>query len=245
MNRNFGFKWGQGDNSDNPCLDTYRGPQAFSEPESRALRDFVTSKKDEIKFVYNFHSAGKLFFTPYVGQFPNSLSQEYPWISQVYDEISNEAKFPVGTAFGPAYENLGIVAGGDAGDWITHSLGIPASEAEISAWEDLQYNWFPFDNARSFRIVNENLDWLEHTYKKIGNQIKIEPIGYTRSLENGKQLAILKMNITNLGLSDQIHDDIKLNFNNQNLKILSTNQKDGAPSLLVQEEENYHDNVRL
>ena len=53
------------------------------------------------------------------------------------------------------------------------------------------------------------------------------------------------MNITNLGLSDQIHDDIKLNFNNQNLKILSTNQKDGAPSLLVQEEENYHDNVRL
>lgn len=70
---------------------------------------------------------------------------------------------------GPAVENLGIVAGGDAGDWITHQLSIPASEAEIAGWEDLQYNWFPFDSARSFNIVKENFQWLEHTFKKIGN----------------------------------------------------------------------------
>ena len=28
-------------------------------------------------------------------------------------------------------------------------------------------------------ILLENIDWLENTYKKIGNQFKIIPLGYT------------------------------------------------------------------
>lgn len=47
-----------GDSNSSECQgDTYRGAQAFSEPETKALRDFLISTKN-VKFVYNFHSAG-------------------------------------------------------------------------------------------------------------------------------------------------------------------------------------------
>ena len=53
------FAVGSINNNDECEGDTFRGPHAFSEPETIAMRDWLTSKKDELKFVYNFHSAGK------------------------------------------------------------------------------------------------------------------------------------------------------------------------------------------
>ena len=55
LNRNFGYKWGHEVNifdprpaSPIPCLDTYHGGHAFSEPETRAVRDFVMSKRHRL-----------------------------------------------------------------------------------------------------------------------------------------------------------------------------------------------------
>ena len=76
---------------------------------------------------------------------------------------------------------MGIVAGGDAGDWITHELSIPAAEAEIGDWSDYNKMWFPHNPERAYKIVKENQNWLEHTFEKLGNQISIEPVGYTKS----------------------------------------------------------------
>ena len=59
MNRNYGFKFGVGSSSDKECVaDDYRGPKAFSEPETQAMKKFMTERQGEIKFVYNFHCAG-------------------------------------------------------------------------------------------------------------------------------------------------------------------------------------------
>ena len=57
LNRNFGFHWGDfhgsifsdhRTGSQLSCVETYSGPQAFSELETRAIRDFVESKKNLI-----------------------------------------------------------------------------------------------------------------------------------------------------------------------------------------------------
>ncbi len=58
MNRNYQFRFGKGASSGKSCSEIYRGEYPFSEPETRAIRDFITGKKDEIKFVYNFHGMG-------------------------------------------------------------------------------------------------------------------------------------------------------------------------------------------
>jgi len=61
LNRNYGFKFGEGHSSKEECKknkDDYRGPSAFSEPETQAMKNFLTQKKDEISVVFNFHCAG-------------------------------------------------------------------------------------------------------------------------------------------------------------------------------------------
>merc|ERR1719317_1272114 len=47
LNCNFGFNWG--DCSDNPCSSVFRGWEAFSEVETRNVRDFLLGREGSIK----------------------------------------------------------------------------------------------------------------------------------------------------------------------------------------------------
>ena len=88
LNRNFGYKWGHEVNifdprpaSPIPCLDTYHGGQAFSEPETRAVRDFVMSKRHRLHGYLAFHSFGNKIL--------------YPWgyTSQTTDDVQDLRTF--------------------------------------------------------------------------------------------------------------------------------------------------------
>jgi len=46
-NRNFAFQWGGESTSANPCSDLFKGPSAFSEPETIAVRDAIHRIQDE------------------------------------------------------------------------------------------------------------------------------------------------------------------------------------------------------
>ena len=48
-------------------------------------------------------------------------------------------------------------------------------------------------------ILEENINWLEHTYHKIGNQIEVKAIGHQRIDPNK---VVLYLNVTNRGMSD-------------------------------------------
>jgi carboxypeptidase T len=70
LNRNFGYRWGGGGNtSTNPFAITYRGPYAFSAPETRNVRDFLAGRvvngRQQIKAAITFHEAGRLVMWPY------------------------------------------------------------------------------------------------------------------------------------------------------------------------------------
>ena len=65
LNRNYGYKWGyteyttHGADDNKECgLETFMGEKAFSEPETQAMRDFLTANKNEINLVYNLHCPG-------------------------------------------------------------------------------------------------------------------------------------------------------------------------------------------
>jgi murein tripeptide amidase MpaA len=50
-NRNFGFKYGGDDgSSSNPCSLTYRGPNAYSEPESAGVDNYVLSRSSAVNW---------------------------------------------------------------------------------------------------------------------------------------------------------------------------------------------------
>ncbi len=70
LNRNYDYRWGGGGNtSTNPQAITYRGPSAFSAPETRAMRDFMRSRviggRQQIRAYATFHEAGRLVMWPY------------------------------------------------------------------------------------------------------------------------------------------------------------------------------------
>jgi len=70
LNRNWGYKWGCcGGSSGSSTSDTYRGPSAFSAPETARIRDFVNSRvvggAQQIKTFIDFHSFSELVLWPY------------------------------------------------------------------------------------------------------------------------------------------------------------------------------------
>jgi len=58
LNRNFGVRFSR---SSDTNVNTYSGPEAFSEPETRAIRDFVESHNN-ITIALDYHSQGNVFF---------------------------------------------------------------------------------------------------------------------------------------------------------------------------------------
>jgi carboxypeptidase T len=70
LNRNFGYRWGGGGRtSSNPQAITFRGPSAFSAPETRAMRNFLSSRvvggRQQIRVHVTFHESGRLVMWPY------------------------------------------------------------------------------------------------------------------------------------------------------------------------------------
>lgn len=64
-NRNFGFHWGEIGASSDKCHDTYRGGQAFSEPETKVIRDIMESIKSSCVFYLTIHSYGNYLLYPW------------------------------------------------------------------------------------------------------------------------------------------------------------------------------------
>ena len=70
LNRNYGYRWGCcGGSSGKRSANTYRGPAAFSAPETRAMRDFVNGRVvngvQQIRTHVTLHTNGQLILWPY------------------------------------------------------------------------------------------------------------------------------------------------------------------------------------
>lgn len=63
INRNYGYNFKNEDVW--VCSESFPGKEAFSEPETRAMRDMLRKYNSTIKFAYNFHSYGPMYVWPY------------------------------------------------------------------------------------------------------------------------------------------------------------------------------------
>merc|ERR1719412_588605 len=130
LNRNFGYHWSDAltplhiqSGTQLNCMETYSGPAPFSEPETRNIRDFVTSIKQNVVSYIPIHSYGQKILYPwsYTGvRLPDwKEMQAVGKILANAIEESSGAHYAVGSAPRTQY-----LAAGGADDWARGDMGI-------------------------------------------------------------------------------------------------------------------------
>jgi Zinc carboxypeptidase len=83
LNRNYGALWGGPGTSDNPVDPTYRGPAPFSEPETQAIRNLISTR--QVTTVITNHTFGNLILRP-VGVKPSTIAPDGDPVGLAPDE---------------------------------------------------------------------------------------------------------------------------------------------------------------
>lgn len=112
LNRNYGYFWGFDNFGSSPNMEssTYRGPQAFSEPETQAVREMCLAHNFQIAL--NYHTHGNLLIHPW--GYNDQPTDEDSLFKAMSVTMTKENKFTYGTGS----ETVGYVVNGDSDDYM-------------------------------------------------------------------------------------------------------------------------------
>ncbi|XP_061394987.1 carboxypeptidase B1-like [Musca vetustissima] len=124
-NRNFDFKWMAGGASSDPCSNTFAGPNPFSEPEARVVRDLIQTYKKKGQMYLTLHSSGSLLLYPW--GWTSDLPETWPDLHEVATAGADAIKNATGREYtvGSSTNVLYIAAG--ASDDYAFNAGFPIS----------------------------------------------------------------------------------------------------------------------
>nr|1ZLI_A Chain A, Carboxypeptidase B [Homo sapiens] len=115
-NRNFDAGWCEIGASRNPCDETYCGPAAESEKETKALADFIRNKLSSIKAYLTIHSYSQMMIYPY--SYAYKLGENNAELNALAKATVKELASLHGTkyTYGPGATTIYPAAGG-SDDW--------------------------------------------------------------------------------------------------------------------------------
>ncbi|VDL70586.1 unnamed protein product [Nippostrongylus brasiliensis] len=126
LNRNFDFHFKESGSSDDPCSEIYQGTGPFSEPETRAVRDAILSKRyrGRVDAFITLHTYSQIWIHPY-----GHRKDSYPGdIQELYD-VGKKAAKALEKVYGTKYvvgsgaDTLYPASGGSE-DWAKHAGGV-------------------------------------------------------------------------------------------------------------------------
>lgn len=167
LNRNYSFGWGLNTgSSSNPCTETYRGTEPFSEPEIQAVRNLLSGIDPAIAF--SCHTFGDKFLGPF--GYTDSLATY-----EVYAEYASEFIPPTYAGYGTTAKMLGYTSSGTTRDYL-HTEGTYAWTPEIghSFWEPASVIC---DRVQEFMPTMKYLSWVSgnfacyHNFESLNEQI--------------------------------------------------------------------------
>jgi hypothetical protein len=111
LNRNFGFQWGHDDFGSSPDISnpTYRGTGPFSEPETRALRDFVNAHA--FRTANNYHTYYELCLYPW--GYEDTPTPDSDAFERLGDALTERNHYGYGRS-----EQVLYRVNGDSNDWM-------------------------------------------------------------------------------------------------------------------------------
>ncbi|HNQ23776.1 MAG TPA: M14 family zinc carboxypeptidase [Phycisphaerae bacterium] len=128
LNRNWGEGWGGEGSSSSPSSDTYRGPSAFSEPETVAIRNLFDTYN--VRAMIDLHSYGLYIMWPY-GYQSALPAHQATYLAHGQDmQQMVQAVHGVTYTIGPVYSTL-YAASGVSVDWTYVQRGVLSYTIEL------------------------------------------------------------------------------------------------------------------
>ncbi len=194
LNRNFGYQWGYDNvgSSGNPSSETYRGPSAFSEPETAAQRDLLTALAPATGL--SFHTYGGYFLHPW-GYVAQATAD-----SAAFDEWDDEATLGAAYLAGPGARSL-YVTNGDFNDW---TYGDTLTKPRAFSWTPeigTQVDGFWPLPSRIVPLADENLRKCYTVAAIAGPYVRIEGHALLEGTLDAGHVARLALRLRNRGLA--------------------------------------------
>lgn len=127
LNRNFGVGWGGDGSSTSKRSEVYRGEREFSEPESRAIRDFA--KREQVALHVDFHAYGQLVLYPW--GYTASPAKDRDRFAAVGDRVASALFAPHGTRYSLMQSVQLYPASGTMTDWVYGEVGALSYTIEL------------------------------------------------------------------------------------------------------------------
>ena len=178
LNRNYGWGWGGEGASADPSDETYRGPSAFSEPETQAVKAYIDAHSN-LKVLLSYHTFSELVLYPWGGS--NEPISDADAL-KAYEVMAGEMGRMTG--YTPEQSSALYVASGDLTDWSWGTHGIYSFTFEMmpkSMWDggfypgtaaiakSIQLNWRPMlyliDLADNPKRVAKSPDLAAFSFK--------------------------------------------------------------------------------
>ncbi|CAI2312776.1 unnamed protein product [Caenorhabditis sp. 36 PRJEB53466] len=126
LNRNFRFHWAEKGSSYEPCSNIYHGEEVFSEPETKAIRNFLGTPdmKDRLDAFVTLHSYAQLWIYPYSHK-EQSYPEDIGELRKTARKAINRLSRVYGTNYrmGTGADTLSPAAGG-SDDWAKSALSV-------------------------------------------------------------------------------------------------------------------------
>lgn len=126
LNRNFRFHWAERGSSYEPCSNIYHGEEVFSEPETKAIRNFLgnSEMKDRVDAFVTLHSYAQLWIYPYSHEEQN-YPEDIGELRKTARKAINRLSRVYGTNYrmGTGADTLSPAAGG-SDDWAKSALNV-------------------------------------------------------------------------------------------------------------------------
>ncbi len=155
LNRNYGYQWGYDNTGSTPYTfsETYRGPSAFSEPETQAIRDLFAQRN--FNALISYHSYSQVILYPW--GYTDQPSADDLLLEQIATDMSTRIQSVNGNIYG--YMQSGesfYLTNGDTTDWSYGVYGIPSFTIELPPADRLQGQFFNAEEDIQ-SIFNDNL----------------------------------------------------------------------------------------
>ncbi|GLW00776.1 M14 family metallopeptidase [Streptomyces lavendulae] len=155
LNRNFAYKWGYDNEGSSPSLssETYRGPSASSEPETRALDAF--EKRIGFRYAINYHSASELLLYGVGWQVATPTPDDV-----AYKALAGTPEKPAVPGYYPQLSSELYTTNGEADGHAANANGVMMFTPEMTTCQtasaiDPNDRWRPEDCASGFNFPDD------------------------------------------------------------------------------------------